>query len=178
MSECENNGAKNCGNNHKHCWLKYAGIICATLVGSFLAFYVVADCALNYILSPAYAYNEFDEMDKQMYRNINRMNADFDKMMKDSTEYSHKSAVEFIRTPEAYKFVVDLTPFDGNTEDIKVDVDGHRITISGEANSDKNNVKSYTKMSQTYTLINKAQPQKLSKKKVDNKYIITVPIED
>lgn len=179
MDNNENREIKPCeSHTHKHCWLKYLGIVCATLVGSFLAFYVVADCALNYVLSPAYAFNEFDEMNSRMSRDFDKMNSDFDKMAKHEMSFTHKSGVEFIQTPEAYKFIVDLTPFEGNTEDIKVDVDGRKITISGEANYNKNNVESYTKMRQTYTLSNKAKVDKLSKKKVDNKYIITVPIED
>ena len=162
----------------KFCWLKYLGIICATLLGSFLAFYFVADNTMNSFMSPCFAMKHMNKFDKMVMNDFDRMEKDFNKMDKNTRFFRHHSAVEFIKTPESYKFIVDLTPFQGNTDAVNVDVKDSFITISGEANSNKNNIETFTKMSQTYSLSKNAKVDKLSKKKVDNKYIITIPIED
>ena len=92
--------------------------------------------------------------------------------------FQHKSAIDFIKTPDAYKFIIDLTPFQGKTDDINVEVKNNQISISGEASSNTKNVETFTKMSQTYSLSKGANTDKMTKKTVDNKYIITIPIED
>lgn len=180
MSEYETNEKQTgCG---KHRGLKYTGIILATFIGSFLAFYFVANMAMNRFICPAYGMDSFQKMDREIMhdfrefdKEMNRIN---DKFRTHNVIFQHKSALEYIKTPDAYKFVVDLTPFQGNADAVNVDIEGSVITISGEASTNKNNVETFTKMSQTYTLGAGAKPEKLSKKKVDNKYIITVPIED
>lgn len=154
---------------------KYLGIITATLAGSFLAFYFATTCALNRLMSPAFAYN-----DRVMMRDFNRIDRQFDKDFKTLNKMSvqHKSAVDFIKTPDAYKFIIDLTPFQGKADDINVEVKDNQISISGEASVNNKNMETYTKMSQTYSLCKGANTEKMSKKTVDNKYIITIPIED
>ena len=180
MSEYEmNEHHGKCGKNRG--W-KYAGIILATFLGSFLAFYFAVNSTLARFICPAYGMNNIQKIDREFARDFKEfdkdMNKSFNKINTRNVMFQHKSALEYIKTPDAYKFIVDLTPFQGNADAINVDVDGSVITISGESSSNKNNVETFTKMSQTYTLGAGAKPDKLSKKKVDNKYIITVPIED
>ena len=168
--------------HHRHKWLKYLGCMFATLLGSFLAFYFVANCTMNHFMCRAYAMSEMRKMDKMMMRDFEKMDKDFDKDMKSFKKSGmfirHRSAIEFIKTPDSYKFIVDLTPFQGNPEALNIEVKDDQISISGESKINTNNSESFTKMSQTYSLGKGAKPDKISKKKVDNKYIITVPIED
>jgi len=179
MDNQENIDLKMCEQHKdKGCALKYAGVICAALLGSFLGVYVAADSTYNRLISPAYAVSDFEKINKTVFQDFEKINKDIDKMTQHEMIYSNKSAVEFIKTPESYKFIIDLTPFQGNADDIKVEIKGSVITISGESNYNKNRVEAFTKMSQTYTLSNKAKMDKLSKKKVGNKLEITVPIED
>ena len=132
----------------RHKWWKYLGIVLATLVGAFFAFYFAVSCALSHLMSPAYAMHKMHKMDRMAMRDFKEFDKDMSKMSKTGMFFQHKSAVEFIKTPDSYKFIVDLTPFQTCA-----------LPIS-------------------YSLSPKANIEKLSKKKVDNKYVITVPIED
>ena len=128
-------------------------------------------------MCPVYGMNHIERMDKMVMDDFKKMDKDFDRASKQGM-FFHRSAVDFVKTPDSYKFVIDLTPFQGNPDAVDIKVEGNMLTISGESSVTKNNYESFTKMSQSYTLCPKANIEKLSKKKVDNKYIITVPIED
>lgn len=164
-------------NEHKkHCLLKYLGLVLATILGAFLAFYFVLNTTINHFMSPYYAMNQMDKM-------IERENNEF---MKDDIpifglnkeQYKHHEIITLMRTPEAYKFIIDLKPFHGNVNAINIETKNGQITINGEISTNKKHEKSLAKISQTYLLENGANYNKISKKKIDNNYIITVPIED
>lgn len=164
-------------NEHKrHCLLKYLGLVLATILGAFLAFYFVLNTTINHFMSPYYAMNQMDKM-------IERENNEF---MKDDIpifglnkeQYKHHEIITLMRTPEAYKFIIDLKPFHGNVNAINIETKNGQITINGEVSTNKKHEKSLAKISQTYLLENGANYNKISKKKIDNNYIITVPIED
>lgn len=160
----------------KHCLLKYLGLVLATILGAFLAFYFVLNTTINHFMSPYYAMNQMDKM-------IERENNEF---MKDDIpifglnkeQYKHHEIITLMRTPEAYKFIIDLKPFHGNVNAINIETKNGQITINGEVSTNKKHEKSLAKISQTYLLENGANYNKISKKKIDNNYIITVPIED
>lgn len=162
--------------NKKHCLLKYLGLVLATILGAFLAFYFVLNTTINHFMSPYYAMNQMDKM-------IERENNEF---MKDDIpifglnkeQYKHHEIITLMRTPEAYKFIIDLKPFHGNVNAINIETKNGQITINGEVSTNKKHEKSLAKISQTYLLENGANYNKISKKKIDNNYIITVPIED
>lgn len=167
-----------CRKNRK--W-NYIGIILATLLGSFLAFYFVASCTVNHFISHAYMMKQMRKMEKIGMHDFNKMDKAFSKDFNDiqiNGLTKRKSTIELYKTPDAYKFVVDLTPFQGNSDVVKIDTKGRELQISAESAFNKNNTEAFTKMSQTYMLSPEAKLDKLSKKKVDGKYIITVPIED
>lgn len=164
-------------NEHKkHCLLKYLGLVLATILGAFLAFYFVLNTTINHLMSPYYTMNQMDKM-------IERENNEF---MKDDIpifglnkeQYKHHEIITLMRTPEAYKFIIDLKPFHGNVNAINIETKNGQITINGEISTNKKHEKSLAKISQTYLLENGANYNKISKKKIDNNYIITVPIED
>ena len=160
----------------KHCLLKYLGLVLATILGAFLAFYFVLNTTINHFMSLYYAMNQMDKM-------IERENNEF---MKDDIpifglnkeQYKHHEIITLMRTPEAYKFIIDLKPFHGNVNAINIETKNGQITINGEVSTNKKHEKSLAKISQTYLLENGANYNKISKKKIDNNYIITVPIED
>lgn len=163
----------------KHCILKYLGLIFATILGAFLAFYFVLNTTINHLMSPYYEIN-------QMNRIIEQENKEFDKNFKNDntffdfnkSTYNYHEIISLKRTPEAYKFIIDLKPFHGNIDAINIETKNGQITINGKTSTNKKQEKSLTKISQTYILENNANLNKLSKKKVDNNYIITIPIED
>lgn len=159
-------------------WLKYFGCMLATLVGAFLAFYFLASCTFNHFINHAYMMKQIHKMNRIAEKDMAQFQKDEKFLQNSAIVLPHKNAVEFIKTPDSYKFIVDLMPFQGNKDAVNVEVKNNKISISGESEYSKNNTDTYTSMSQTYSLGKDANVEKLSKKKVGNKYIITIPIED
>lgn len=167
---------------HKKRMWKYFGVILATFMGSFLAFYFVANCTVDYLMSHTYMMKKWHKMERAGLNDFDKTDKMLSKDLKDMSKFGgmfqHKSAIDFLKAPDSYKFVVDLTPFQGNSDSVNIETKGNELEISAESSTNKHNSDTYTKMSQTYILSPNAKLEKLSKKKVNNKYIITVPIED
>ena len=165
--------------NKKHCFWKYLGLFFATLVGAFLAVYFVTDLAISRMMDPMVA--------------MHRMDREFEKMNKDMMfvkeipphhmkgkwrHHKHHNTIDFFRTPDEYKFIIDLKPFNNNPDNIKITTNDSSITLSGEATVDKRHSETFTSFSQTYSLDKDANLEKMTKRKVDDKYIITIPLDD
>lgn len=168
-------------NEHKkHCLLKYLGLVLATILGAFLAFYFVLNTTINHFMSPYYAMNQMDKMIERENKEFNNdfLKEDMPVFGLNKEQYKHHEIITLMRTPEAYKFIIDLKPFHGNVNAINIETKNGQITINGEVSTNKKHEKSLAKISQTYLLENGVNYNKISKKKIDNNYIITVPIED
>ena len=164
-------------NRKKNCVGKYLGLFFAALIGAFLAVYVVADLALNSLFNPFFAMNiaekQFEKMEKSMMRHQSHQ---FKGFM--GREMTHSSIVNMLVTPEEYKFIVDLKPFNNDVNNIKIVAENSMINISGESVVDKKNSHTLSSFSQSYSLDDDANISKMTKKKVKDKYIITIPLED
>ena len=161
--------------NKKHCLLKYLGVVLATFAGAFLAFYCVVHSTVDRFTNP---YSIMHRADKMMMRDFDRFDKDFPARKGQHKHFHNHGMVSFIRTPEAYKFIIDLKPFHGNANAVRVETKGQQITISGEAAQNKKNEEYCTQITQSYLLDDDAQINKMSKKIVSDKYIITIPVED
>lgn len=156
----------------KGSFYKYLGLFFAVLIGSFLAFYFVVNTTINSLMSPFAAMHR---MDKEF--------AKFDKDMQFVREIpphlvSRHNTVDFVKSSDEYKFIIDLKPFNGDANNIKINLEGHDITISGDAVIKNKNSETFNSFSQTYTLDDSANIEKMTKKTVRDKYIITIPLED
>lgn len=169
-----------CENDKKKCALKYFGLFCATLIGAFLAVYVVADITISRLFDPFGMMKNMSKMEDMAFK-------DFDKdmdmpMMPPPPKFFHEmmkpATVDFVRLPDAYKFIVDLKDFSNKSQNVNVAVKEDTITISGENKKSGKHSQSFSKFSQSYLLDDDAEFNKMSKKTVHDKYIITVPIED
>lgn len=151
---------------------KYLGLFLAALLGAFLAVYFVVDVTLNRLMNPFAVMHkmdrEFAKMDKDMM---------FVRELPPHHMRKHNT-VDFFKAPDEYKFIIDLKPFNGDANNIKVNTEGHNITISGEAAVNNKNSETFNSFSQTYTLEDDANIEKMTKKKVHDRYIITIPLED
>lgn len=165
--------------NKKYCLLKYLGIVCATFLGAFLAFYFTVRVTVDRFTNPYYIMQRADKMMMRADKDFHR--PDFAEAPVPIAPHKHfhgADIINFIRTPDAYKFIIDLKPFHGNSNAVRIETKGREITISGETNSNKKNEEYFTQISQSYLLDDDAKMDKISKKTVKNKYIITIPIED
>jgi HSP20 family molecular chaperone IbpA len=160
--------------NRKHCILKFIGIMLASLLGAFLAFYLVIDMTIDRFTNPYYMMNR---MDKMMMKGDNPLSMPAPMCCKHHGKMGH-SVIEMVKKPDSYKFIVDLKPFRDNENSIHVTTNGSLITIEGEVSANTKNEEYFTQISQTFQLGKDGKLDKLSKKKVHDKYIITVPIED
>ena len=166
-----------CKGYRKHEIWQYLGIALITLIGSFLAFYFVITCTMSQLLSTHYIKRQMHEIKRNTMHDLDEID---NKFMSDRKArfFQHKNIIDLIKTPDSYKFIVDLIPFQGNQNAIHTNIDKNIITISGETENNKNFTETFIKISQTYVLGKGAKTEKISKKKVNDKYIITVPIED
>ena len=145
----------------KHYWLKAIGIIIATLIGAFLAFYLVADITFNRMLSPEY--------------NIRRM----EKMMRHQEKTFQKLDEKFMDHPFEPK-IVDLKQLGGDEKNVnlKIDDKDNVVTVFGEVEKTIKNNERILNFSQSFYLDDKIDKNNITKEKKGNKYIITIPFED
>lgn len=164
----------------KHSFYKYLGLFLATLIGAFLAVYFVTDIAVNRLMDPFVAMHKMDREFRKMDRDMDFVKEVPPHHMKGhlGNKMMRPNTVNFFRTPDEYKFIIDLKPFNGNPDNIKITTDQSNITLSGEATVDKKHSETFTSFSQTYSLDDDVNFNKMTKKKVHDKYVITIPLED
>ena len=186
MTEEEQNTC-NCEHEHhikneneikKTQWMKYLGIIGATLLGSFLAFYFVADMTIKHLTDPSY---QFKKMNKIMEHHSREMDKIDKKMMKEigmPDFHKHKSMVMVERDDDEYKIIVDLRAFDNNEKNVKFDINNNMATVSASIEKEKKHEDSIIEFSQTFYLSGNIDKNKIKKEKERNQYIITIPLKD
>ena len=181
MDEQKNTNEKN-DFDLKDCWIKFALLILALFLGSYLATYFIIDQTRHsYYINPlrenGYMNKFYDEAlwDKDFKRDFDEMNL---KMKPKKHIFKHHQIVETFKTNNAIKLVIDLKPFGNKTENIKINVDDNKISVSGQ--NDKKLLEGEKEFfySQSFTINDKINKDNITKKKVGHKYIITIPLCD
>lgn len=150
----------------KSCRCKHAGLVLATLLGSFLAFYVVSDITFKHMLSSEYKMHQLmKEADKDILPTIISSQKIFD-------------TIHLIRGEDEYKLVINLTPFNNNEDNIRLDIKENLVTISGIGERIKGAQENILEFSQTFELPEKIDISKVTKTKKNNKFVITLPEVD
>lgn len=160
----------------KHHILKFIGIILATFIGAFLAFYLAVDLTLNRMLNPEYQMKKMEKMVQKQERNIQKYE---DKIL--DQPFEPKMApmlVNLVKESDEYKIIVDLKPLGGNDKNINVKLNENVITISGEIEKKELRGEKIMNFSQAYYLDEKLKSNEITKERKGNKYIITIPFED
>lgn len=160
----------------KHHILKFIGIILATFIGAFLAFYLAVDLTLNRMLNPEYQMKKMEKMVQKQERNIQKFE---DKIL--DQPFEPKMApmlVNLVKESDEYKIIVDLKPLGGNDKNINVKLNENVITISGEIEKKELRGEKIMNFSQAYYLDEKLKSNEITKERKGNKYIITIPFED
>lgn len=161
----EHNHEHNHDHNHgrKKCWCKYAGIVLATLIGAFLAFYFIADMTLHHMMNPMYHMNKMDRKIAKEFRKADM--------------FIPKSLVLLEKDSNAYKIFIDLKAFDADLDDIDILVEGQKVTISGEIEKEKRNEEKVINFVQTFYLDDVIDSSRIKKEEKRDKFIITLPIK-
>lgn len=157
---------------NKHHLLKVIGVIIATFLGAFLAFYFAVDLTLNRMFNPEY---QIRKMEKTM-NNIQK----FDEKMMESPFVPKMSPmlVNLVKEPNEYKIIVDLKSSGDDEKNVDVKLDNNIVTISGDMQKKELRGEKIMNFSQSFYLDEKLIPNKIVKERKGNKYIVTIPFED
>ena len=157
---------------NKHHLLKVIGVIIATFLGAFLAFYLAVDLTLNRMFNPEY---QIRKMEKTM-NNIQK----FDEKMMESPFVPKMSPmlVNLVKEPNEYKVIVDLKSLGDDEKNVDVKLDNNMVTISGDMQKKEVRGEKIMNFSQSFYLDEKLIPNKIIKERKGNKYIVTIPFED
>lgn len=166
-------------------WMKYALIAISTFLGAFLAFYFVADQVAKRMfihhmpLHMRHMMAPIEKMDRKMekvVRNEERAMENFD--MPEMPMAKDPAILKNYSTEDEYKIILDLSKFNDNPENVKVNIQDNRVNISGKSTIKKFGKTGEYEFEQNFVLphdINKAYVTKIKK---GHKYIITLPFED
>lgn len=160
----------------EHHILKIIGIILATFIGAFLAFYLAVDLTLNRMLNPEYQMKKMEKMVQKQERNIQKFE---DKIL--DNPFEPKMApmlVNLVKEADEYKIIVDLKPLGGNDKNIDIKLNDNVVTVSGEMEKKELRGEKIMNFSQAYYLDEKVKFNEITKERKGNKYIITIPFED
>ena len=157
---------------NKHHLLKVIGVIIATFLGAFLAFYLAVDLTLNRMFNPEY---QIRKMEKTM-NNIQK----FDEKMMESPFVPKMlpMLVNLVKEPNEYKVIVDLKSLGDDEKNVDVKLDNNMVTISGDMQKKEVRGEKIMNFSQSFYLDEKLIPNKIIKERKGNKYIVTIPFED
>lgn len=161
----------------KERWVKFALILLAVFLGCYLASYYLLDQMRYHFYSPHVRPihnidNVIDEQDK-LFDDFDAMPVDLNSMMP-----VNSSIIQTFKKDDAYKIIIDLKPFNGEASNIKTTISAERISIDGEKFSSKKNTQSDYSFSQSFVLPEKINVRAVTKEKVKNKLIITLPLID
>ena len=149
---------------HKSHWLRTLGVILATLIGAFLAFYFVADMTFNRMTDPSYQMRKMEKMMRHEQKRIERMEQRFG-----DNPFEPKMA------PMLVNLVKDLG---GSEKNIDVKLVDNVVTVSGEVEKKEHHREDIMNFSQAYYLDEKVEGDKMTKERKGNKFIITIPFEE
>lgn len=157
---------------NKHYLLKVIGVIIATFLGAFLAFYLAVDLTLNRMFNPEYQI-------RKMEKTMNNMQK-FDEKMMESPFVPKMSPmlVNLVKEPNEYKVIVDLKSLGDDEKNVDVKLDNNMVTISGDMQKNEVRGEKIMNFSQSFYLDEKLIPNKIIKERKGNKYIVTIPFED
>lgn len=171
----------NCEHEHetkKNQWMKYLGLVGATLLGSFLAFYFVADMTIKHLTDPAYQFRKFDRMMEHHARDMEKMDRKMMREMGVPHFNKNKSMVVVERDDDDYKIIVDLRAFDNNEKNVNFDLKNNMATVSASIEKEKRHEDSIIEFSQTFYLSGNLDTKNIKKEKERNKYVITIPLKE
>lgn len=177
----ENNYGESCSIEHKtehhksHFW-KYLLTGLLTLLGAFLAFYVVADWHFKRMMDPALQMHRFEkaimrqerQVQKAIKNDVNRINI------------AEKRTAQFVHVEkfdDVYKVIIDLTPFDNNEKNVEIKTEGNTLTINAAGEKTSRHKQEIVKYSQVFAFGENIDANGIVKVREGNNYIITVPFD-
>ena len=163
---------------HAGCWLKFALLLIALFIACYLAVYYVLDQMRHAYYMPAMPVENIDRILQEQDRMFERDMGAFP--MHDKAMMVVKNPVETYKDDnlDAYKMIINLRPFDNNPDNVNIDIQSHKVSITGRSEkTGKHSDKVYA-FSQSFVLPEEINVEKVTREKHGHKYIITMPIDD
>ena len=146
-----------------------------TLLGAFLAFYMVTDWYFKTMLDPV-------SQIKRMDRVIERQERDMQKAFKKAHDGAYRvqeranRIIRLEQDDEKYKVIVDLIPLNDNERNVEVKTNGDVLTVKAVGIRGMGDKKSIMEFVQSYKFNDDVDLSKLTQKRKGNSYIITIPL--
>lgn len=156
--------------HHKHPWISHLLTFFMALLGAFLAFYVVTDWHYKTMFNPIH---QMKKMEKMMMKEDRAMQ----KFMQNDLrmERNLESYIQLEETPDAYFVIVNLRPFNNDTENVSITTDENVLTIHATNEKNKKNNSKILSVSQSYTFPGNINLDNITKERKGDKYVITIP---
>ena len=81
------------------------------------------------------------------------------------------------KTPDSYKIVIDLRPFDNDEKNVEEKPEGNTILINAAGEKNKHNKKEILRFSQAFNFGNDVDLENMTKIREGNNYIINIPLD-
>ncbi len=169
----------------KHPALKHLLTGLLIFLGAFAAFYVVSDWHFKRMFDPAFQMRKMDKAIIQRERNFDKMERKvlkqqqlMDKKVLKAEEKIAKNTAQFIhveKTPDNYKIIIDLSPFDNNEKNVEVNTDGNTLIINAAGENASKHKKEILRYSQAFNFGEDIDTQNITKIRQGDEYVITVP---
>lgn len=181
-------------NNGNEQTLKFLAICLSAFLGGF-----IATCLMTCLIYKSIVHNpfvpkyytpikynsEFKNMEKNANKMMDEMEKNFNKMSRNldiETPFLpvvHSNfPVKIEELQDEYKAIIDLQSFNNDAKNLNIDIKPHSIKISSKTNSKKENSISNFTFNQEMRVSNKIDVDKVTKEQINNKFIITMPIDD
>ena len=171
----------------KHPALRHVLTGLLVFLGSFLAFYAVADWHFKRILDPSFYMRRMDKAVMQRERNFDKMERRalkqqewIDKRTMKMQQKMTEQSSQFIhveKADDAYKIVIDLRPFENDEKNVEVKTDGNTVVINAAGEKNKHNKKEIIRFSQAFNFGEDIDTDNITKIRQGDDYIINVPID-
>lgn len=175
--------------------LKFLTICLSAFLGGFLAIFALSGI-MYYGHSKSYSSNPnpfstqsvaFDEffVEKEMEKVASKLTKDFFKVSPEQMEGAYESkprnfqpVVDFQEIQGAYKVIVNLKNFNNDEKNLKLDISSDEFEIDGKYSVNSEKGQSTFKYSQSMSLAKPIDVSAVTKEKIGDKYVITLPFKN
>lgn len=169
----QNNSCPMCNNPI----MKHFFVGLMVFLGAFSAFYVVSDLRFHSLMNPQY---QMKKMEKQMFKERKKMEKSMQKDFEsiNNIQGNGNQVIHMVQTKDNYKIIINLEAFNNDENNVEVQINGNVLTILGASVKQGKHSTNISKFSQSYMFGKDVELNNMTKMRMGNEYIITLPIED
>ena len=143
-----------------------------TFLVSYLAFFMTIKHHLKNFSNPFYRTERFEKLLQKQEQNFEK---DILKDMENPfVPKMRPMIVNLVKELNEYKVIIDLTPFDGDENNINITVKDDELTVIGQLDKKVRGTEKIINFAQTYYLEEKINNDKIINEKRGDKYIVII----